>query len=398
MIQKKYRYRSATATIRTINSLYYLHLHQFLLLFTFTKFATICQPISFMPQKKLLQKLLAGEHYSQEEMTFCMNSIMDGFFSDIVIAAMLALLQKKGVTPSEAAGAYYSLMAKANTIELDENAVDTCGTGGDHAGTFNISTTASIIANSAGVLIAKHGNRSVTSSCGSADVLEALGFAIDLPPEATKELFHQTGFAFLFAPLYHPSMKKVAHIRRELGIRTIFNILGPLINPARAKRQLVGVFNKELMELYSEVLLQTGARHALIVHAMTEEGIALDEPSLNGPTHIIEIQNGNISKHTVYPEEFGLTRHALLEIQGGGKDENARIIRRILDGSAPAAQLDAALFTTAMACYVSGKASSIADGFNMARKALESGESEKKFIEILKISTELALKHRPAIN
>jgi len=176
-----------------------------------------------MPQKKLLQKLLAGEHFSQEEMTFCMNSIMDGLFFEIVI----------GVTSAEAAGAYYSLMEKANTIALDDDAVDTCGTGGDHAGTFNISTTASIIANSAGVLIAKHGNRSVTSSCGSADVLEALGFAIDLPPEATKELFQQTGFAFLFAPRYHPSMKRVAHIRRELGIRTIFNILGPLINPAR---------------------------------------------------------------------------------------------------------------------------------------------------------------------
>ena len=351
-----------------------------------------------MPQKKLLQKLLAGEHFSQEEMTFCMNSIMDGLFSEIVIAAMLALLQKKGVTPPETAGAYYGLMAKANTIELNEDAVDTCGTGGDHAGTFNISTTASIIANSAGVRIAKHGNRSVTSSCGSADVLEALGFTIDLPPEATKELFEQTGFAFLFAPLYHPSMKKVAHIRRELGIRTIFNILGPLINPARAKRQLVGVFNRELMKLYAEVLLQTGARHAMIVHAMTEEGIALDEPSLNGPTHIIEIENGNVSEHTVYPEEFGLTRHTLSEIQGGERDENARIIRRILDGSAPTAHLDAALFTTAMACYVSGRAASINEGFIMARGTLESGHSERKFNEILKINAELSLKHRAAIN
>ena len=298
-----------------------------------------------MPQKKLLQKLLAEDNFSQEQMTFCMNSIMDGQFSEIVIAALLALLQKKGVTSNEATGAYYSLMEKAVTIVLDDNAVDTCGTGGDHAGTFNISTTASIIANSAGVQIAKHGNRSVTSSCGSADVLEALGFAIDLPPEATKELFEQTGFAFLFAPLYHPSMKKVAHIRRELGIRTIFNILGPLINPAGAKRQLVGVFNKELMELYTEVLLQIGTRHAMVVHSMTEEGIALDEPSLNGPTHIIEIQNGSVARHTVYPEDFGLNRHALSEIQGGNRDENALIIRNIIDGSAPAAYIDAAIFT-----------------------------------------------------
>jgi anthranilate phosphoribosyltransferase len=351
-----------------------------------------------MPQKKLLHKLLAGDNFSQEEMTFCMNSIMDGHFSDIVIAAVLALLQKKGVTSTEAAGAYYSLMAKANTIVLDDDAVDTCGTGGDHAGTFNISTTASIIANSAGVSIAKHGNRSVTSSCGSADVLEALGFAIDLPPEATKELFDRTGFAFLFAPHYHPSMKKVAHIRRELAIRTIFNILGPLINPARAKRQLVGVFNPELMELYTEVLLQTGTRHAMVVHSMTEEGVALDEPSLNGPTYIIEIQNGAVTRHTVHPEDFGLTRHALSDIQGGNRAENARIIQRILDGSAPAAHLDAALYTTAMACYVSGKAPCINDGFILAKEALESGHTREKFNDILKINAELSARYNLAIN
>ena len=289
-------------------------------------------------------------------------------------------------------------MAKANTIVLDDDAVDTCGTGGDHAGTFNISTTASIIANSAGVNIAKHGNRSVTSSCGSADVLEALGFAIDLPPEATKELFEKTGFAFLFAPLYHPSMKKVAHIRRELGIRTIFNILGPLINPAGAKRQLVGVFNRELMELYTEVLLQTGTRHAMVVHAMTEEGIALDEPSLNGPTDIIEIQNSSVTWHTVYPEDFGITRHALSEIQGGNRDENARIIRNILDGSATAAYIDAALFTTAMTCYVSGTSPCINDGFILAKEVLESGDTEKKFNEILKINAELSSQYRLAVH
>ncbi|MEI7694738.1 MAG: anthranilate phosphoribosyltransferase [Chlorobium sp.] len=351
-----------------------------------------------MPQKKLLQKLLAGENFSQDEMTFCMNSIMDGLFSESVIAALLALQQKKGITPAETAGAYYSLMEKASSIELSEDAVDTCGTGGDHAGTYNISTTASIIANSAGIPIAKHGNRSVTSSCGSADVLEALGFTIDLPPEATKELFERTGFAFLFAPLYHPSMKRVATLRRELGIRTIFNILGPLINPAKTKRQLVGVFNQELMELYTEVFVQTDARHALIVHAMTEEGIALDEPSLNGPTHLIEIQNGTVRRQTLYPEEFGLTRHALAEIQGGSKDENALIILRILDGSAPEAHLDAALYTSAMACYVSGKAESIDAGFLMAGDALKSGRSERAFKEIVRVNRELTGKYRKGIN
>ena len=189
-------------------------------------------------------------------------------------------------------------------------------------------------------------------------------------------------------------MKKVAHIRRELGIRTIFNILGPLINPAGAKRQLVGVFNRELMELYTEVLLQTGTRHAMVVHAMTEEGIALDEPSLNGPTDIIEIQNSSVTRHTVYPEDFGITRHALSEIQGGNRDENAHI----LDGSATAAYIDAALFTTAMTCYVSGTSPCINDGFILAKEVLESGDTEKKFNEILKINAELSSQYRLAVN
>lgn len=342
--------------------------------------------------------MLTGENFSQEEMTYCMNSIMDGTFSDVVIAALLALLQKKGVTAAEAVGAHHSLMQKANTLVLSEDAVDTCGTGGDHAGTFNISTTASIIANSAGVPVAKHGNRSVTSSCGSADVLEALGFTIDLPPEATKELFDATGFAFLFAPLYHPSMKRVAAIRREIGIRTIFNILGPLINPAKAKRQLVGVFNQELMELYTEVLLQTGARHAMIVHSMTEEGIALDEPSLNGPTYVIEICNHSLKRYTLHPEDFGLTRSALSEIKGGSRNENAVIIRSILDGSAPRPHIDASLFTAAMACFVSGKTSSINKGLVMATDALTSGGTENKFNEILKINAELKEKYSYGVN
>ncbi|MBM3422348.1 MAG: anthranilate phosphoribosyltransferase [Chlorobi bacterium] len=351
-----------------------------------------------MAHKNFLHKLLVGEHFSQEEMTQCMNAIMSGFFPDTVVAALLALLQRKGITSPELTGAYFSLIAKTNIIDLHDNAVDTCGTGGDHAGTFNISTIGSIIANSVGVPIAKHGNRSVTSSCGSADVLEELGFSIDLPAEATGELFSHTGFAFLFAPIYHPSMKQVAQVRRDLGIRTIFNMLGPLVNPARSKRQLVGVFSSELMELYTEVLLQTGAQHAMIVHSMTEEGVALDEPSLNGPTYIVEIQNGYVCRHTVQPEDFGLDRHPLSAIQGGDRKKNAAIIRSILDGSASASQMDAALYTAAMACYVSGKASCIDEGMSMSKDALESGETEKKFGRILALNAELSARYRESVN
>lgn len=351
-----------------------------------------------MAHKNFLHKLLSGEHFTQEEMMQCMNAIMNGVFPDTVVAALLALLQQKGITSSELTGAYFSLIAKANIIDLHENAVDTCGTGGDHAGTFNISTIGSIIANSVGVPVAKHGNRSITSSCGSADVLEELGFAIDLPAEATGELFAHTGFAFLFAPIYHPSMKRVARVRKDLGIRTIFNMLGPLVNPARSRRQLVGVFSSELMELYTEVLLQTGARHAMIVHSMTEEGVALDEPSLNGPTYIVEIQNGYVCRHTVQPEDFGLDRHPLSAIQGGDRKKNAAIIRSILDGSASPAQVDAALYTAAMACYVSGKANCIDDGMDMSRETLESGATARQFDRIIELNAGLSARFSKAVN
>jgi anthranilate phosphoribosyltransferase len=351
-----------------------------------------------MPQKKLLNILMAGKDLAREEMTLCMNNIMDGAFSDIVLAALLALLQKKGVTADEAAGAYASIMARATLCKLDEDAVDTCGTGGDHTGTFNISTAAAIIACGAGVSIAKHGNRSMTSRCGSADVLEALGFAIDLPPAATEELFRQTGFAFLFAPLYHPSMKAVAHVRRELGIRTIFNMLGPLLNPAGVKRQLVGVFEPDLMDLYGTVLQATGCRHSLIVYGETETGAAFDEPSISGPTHILELHEGVMARHIVNPEDFGFNRCPIEDLAGGNREENAIIIRNILDGSATRAKTEAALYAAAMTCYVSGKASCIDEGVCMASESLESGQASCKFTAVLQLNRELSGKHKALIN
>ncbi|NTW63302.1 MAG: anthranilate phosphoribosyltransferase [Chlorobiaceae bacterium] len=351
-----------------------------------------------MPHKKLLNMLMAGNDFARDEMTLCMNNIMDGAFSDIVLAALLALLQKKGITPDEAAGACASIMAKATLCRLDDDAVDTCGTGGDHAGTFNISTAAAFIACGAGINIAKHGNRSITSRCGSADVLEALGFTIDLPPEATEELFRQTGFAFLFAPLYHPSMKAVAHVRKELGIKTIFNILGPLLNPAGVKRQLVGVFEPALMELYGSVLQATGCRHTLIVHGETETGAAFDEPSLSGPTYILELNDGVKARHTVYPEDFGFNRWPVKDLSGGNREENAVIIRNILDGSATKAKIEAALYAAAMTCYVSGKASCIDEGVCMVNDSLESGQAACKFAAILQLNGELSRKHKIQIN
>lgn len=343
-----------------------------------------------MPQKKLLQKLLDDHELSFEEMHCCMDGIMDGSFSDAVVSALLVLLQKKGVSAAETVSALESLMARAAPVAISADAIDTCGTGGDHAGTYNISTMASIIANGAGVAVAKHGNRSVTSSCGSADVLEALGFRIDLPPEASEVLFAETGFAFLFAPLYHPSMKRVAAVRRELGVRTIFNMLGPLLNPARSRRQLVGVFSPELMELYAAVLLRLPTRHAFVVHSVSADGIALDEPAPDSVTRVIEIRDGVQHQLSFHPEEFGLRCHSVQDIQGGSRETNAALIRAILDGSAKQAYIDSALYTSAMACYVGGDAASMHQGFAMAAEALSSGAAERKFAEICRLNRDLA--------
>ncbi|MGC8774671.1 MAG: anthranilate phosphoribosyltransferase [Chlorobaculum sp.] len=351
-----------------------------------------------MRQQEILQKLLEGHDLSRQEMETCMNSIMENRFTDAGTGAILALLQKKGATPAEAIGACTSIVSKSTPVTLDQQAVDTCGTGGDHTGTFNISTAAAFIACGAGIPIAKHGNRSITSKCGSADVLEALGYQVDLPPCATEELFRETGFAFLFAPLYHPSMKAVAAIRKELGIRTIFNMLGPIINPARVRRQLIGVFDPSVMDIYAEVLLLNGCDHAMLVHGSTGNSMGLDEPSVCGPTSMIELHQGQIIRHTVEPEDFGLGRWDIGDLAGGDSHVNAQIIREILDGSAPQAKIDAALFASAITCYVSGKASCIDEGMSLSKGSLETCEALDKMNLIIETNQRLAQKCASATN
>ncbi|KAA6233023.1 anthranilate phosphoribosyltransferase [Chlorobium phaeovibrioides] len=346
-----------------------------------------------MAHTEILDTLQQGSKLSKPEMKRCMDAIMDGAIPDTAIATILTLLQKNGISADEIAGARESLIERATPITLDERAVDTCGTGGDSAGTFNISTAAALIANAAGVSIAKHGNRSVTSQCGSADVLEALGLPIELHPEATMALYRQTGFAFLYAPLYHPAMKKVAPIRKSLGIRTIFNILGPLLNPARVKRQLVGVFEPSLMELYAEALRQSGCSHALIVHGETESGLPLDEASVSGRTHIIELQNNVTCRHTTKPTDFHLQQWPIADLAGGTREENALLITRLLEGKATQAQREAALFAAAIACYVSGNANCIDEGICMAKEALAERRALRNLEAIIEISRDLERKY-----
>jgi anthranilate phosphoribosyltransferase len=351
-----------------------------------------------MRQQEILQKLLEGHDLSRQEMETCMNSIMENLFSEAGTGAILALLQKKGISPAEAIGACECIVSRATPVTLDPQAVDTCGTGGDHTGTFNISTAAAFIACGAGVPIAKHGNRSITSKCGSADVLEALGYQVDLPPCATEELFRQTGFAFLFAPLYHPSMKAVAGIRKELGIRTIFNMLGPVINPARVRRQLIGVFDPSVMEIYAEVLALAGCDHAMLVHGCAGNGMGMDEPSVCGPTSMIELIDGQLLRHTVEPEEFGLGRWEIGDLAGGDSLANAQIIREVLDGSASQAKIDAALFASAITCYVSGMASCIDEGMSMSKGSLETCQALEKMNLIIEMNRQLATKCDSASN
>lgn len=343
-----------------------------------------------MRQQELLQKLLEGIDLSEHDMETCMHSIMDSRYTPAAVAAILALLQKKGVTAAEVLGSCQAILSMATPVNLDPHAVDTCGTGGDHTGTFNISTAASFIACGAGVPIAKHGNRSITSKCGSADVMEALGYAIDLPPASTEELFRQTGYAFLFAPLYHPAMKAVAAIRRELGIRTIFNMLGPLLNPARVQRQLLGVFDPSMMAIYAEVLTRSGCEHAMIVHGTTEDGRGLDEASVCGPTTVIELRDGDVRHFVIDAEEFGFRHWKLADLEGGDSETNAWIIRQIMDGSAPDAKIDAALFAAGLACYVSGKAGSLHDGVNLARESLRSGRAAAALGKVIETNRSLS--------
>ena len=351
-----------------------------------------------MQQQEILQKLLAGTILSEQDMEICMNSIMDSRFTPAGIGAILAMLQMRGITAGEAIGAWEGVMDMATPIALAPNAVDTCGTGGDHTGTFNISTAAALIACGAGVPIAKHGNRSVTSKCGSADVIEVLGYKVDLPPEASEIQFQETGFAFLFAPLYHPAMKAVAPIRRELGIRTIFNMLGPLLNPAKVRRQLIGVFDPSVMDIYAEVLMHAGCDHAIIVHGETGTGMGLDEPSVCGTTELLELLNGQTTRYTVSPEDFGLGRWSLEELEGGDKDDNARIILQLLDGSASQAKIDAALYAAAITCYVSGLANCIDDGLSKAKESLESGHASEKLAKIVEVNHRLAAEYKKAEN
>jgi anthranilate phosphoribosyltransferase len=321
---------------------------------------------------------------SRDEARGLMQQILAGELSDIEIAALVGALAARGETPEEVAG-FVDVMRGAVTrvpLSADEQAllVDTCGTGGDASKTFNISTASALVAAAAGAFIAKHGNRAITSQCGSADVLEALGIPVDLAPEDASTALRRHRFAFLHAPSLHPAMKAVMPVRKALKIRTVFNLLGPLTNPAGASAQVMGVYAQSAVAVVAETMALLGTRHAFVVHGIAEEADGtirgLDELSISGPTHLAEVRNGVVVLSTITPEEVGLTRAPLSALAGGGAKENAGILTAIFSGE-QGPRRDIVLLNAAAVLVAADLSPDLLTGIALAARTIDSGAVTK---------------------
>lgn len=328
--------------------------------------------------KDALLKIQKGQFLSESEMMDCMTKIMEGACDPAQIGAFLMGLSMRAESIEEITGAARVMRDKALPINAPEGAVDCCGTGGDKSGTYNISTAVAIVAAACGVPIAKHGNRSSSSKSGAADVLEALGVNLDVPQEKLEEALRLFNFAFLMAPNHHQAMKHVVPVRRALGVRTIFNILGPLANPAKTKFQLLGVYDRKLILPIASVLRNLGTKNAWVVHG--EDG--LDEITLTGTTYIARLDNGQIIEDTLRPEDFGLRQCMPADLLGGTPQENAAALRAILSGQKNAYR-DIVLANTAAVLMVSGKEQNLTDASRTAAHAVDSGNSLKLLEEYI---------------
>jgi anthranilate phosphoribosyltransferase len=332
-----------------------------------------------------IKRAVDGKHLERDEMHEVFAAVMDGQATDVQKSALLVALRMKGETPDEITGAALAMRERVTPLDVERDGlIDTCGTGGDGRGTFNISTIAALVAAGAGASVAKHGNRAVSSSCGSADVLSALGVHIDLDAPRMSQVLRRAGIAFLFAPKLHPAMSAVAGVRRELGVRTIFNVLGPLTNPAFARRQVLGVYADRLTETVAQVLAALGAEHALVVHSRD----GLDEISVSAATHVCEVKDGDVRSYDITPEELGVRRHSLDALAGGDARQNAEIARAVLRGE-NGARHDIVVANAGAACYVAGLAPTIREGAELARESLRSGRAAEKLEQLIAISNEL---------
>jgi anthranilate phosphoribosyltransferase len=329
-----------------------------------------------------LARLLDRHDLSRDEAREAMSEIMRGDATPAQIAGFLVALRAKGETADEIAGCAEAMREHVLPVEPKRrDLVDTAGTGGDGKHTLNISTAAALVAAAAGAGVAKHGNRAASSQTGSADVLEALGFNLDLAPERIAESIDELGFGFMFAQAHHPAMKHAAPVRRELGTRTVFNVLGPLTNPARARAQVVGVYSDTLVRPIAEALAQLGARRAFVVHGAG----GIDELSPVGPSLVCEVENGGVRERTIDPEELGLARCAVEDLAGGAPDENARAIRTVFAGE-QGPKRDAILLNAAGAIAAGGHADDLREGLELARKALDSGSAAARLDELVEFS------------
>ncbi len=332
--------------------------------------------------RESLGRLIHRQDLQEEEMAGLMGQIMSGNATDAQIGAVMAALATKGETFSELAGAARAMRRKATRIQTNADVVvDTCGTGGDSLNTFNISTTAAFVVAGCGVTVAKHGNRSVSSKCGSADLLEALGVNLEIGPEVVEEAVREMGIGFLFAPKFHGAMRHAAKARKELGVRSIFNMLGPLTNPAGANCQLIGVYSPTLTEMFAQALKLLGARRALVVHG--HEG--LDEISVCASTRISELNNGTIRTFDVTPEQLVGRRSEQGDMSGGNPVENAVITRKVLEGT-KGPKRDVVVVNAGAALVVAGIADDFAGGIRMAREAIDEGRALSKLDQLVRFT------------
>ena len=340
--------------------------------------------------KQTIQAVVGGRELSTDEATAAMDAIMTGQVTGAQIGALVTALRMRGETVQEIAGFAAAMRRHALKVEVSPGGgplVDTCGTGGDASGTFNVSTTASFAIAAAGVRVAKHGNRAVTSRCGSADLLEGLGVRIELSPGQVARCVEEVGIGFMYAPAFHPAMRFVGPARREIGIRTVFNVLGPLTNPAGARHQLVGVGHAGIARTLAEVLARLGSEHAVLVHA--EEG--LDELGIAGPSAVTEYdaRAGGIRTYHVTPEEFGLVRGTVADLRGGGPAENVEITRAILAG-ADGPRRSITLLNAGAGIYAANAAASFAAGIALAAEAIDSGRALARVEELAAFTRRLA--------
>ncbi len=333
--------------------------------------------------KRLITRVADGQTLSESETLAALDLLMSGVAPPVAMGAFLMALRVRGETIEEITGAAKFLRARMTSVDAPPNAVDIVGTGGDSHGTYNVSTAATFVAAGAGVVIAKHGNRAVTSLSGASDVLSALGVKLDVPPVAVTRAISDAGVGFLWAPLYHPAMKTWAPIRADLGVRTLFNLLGPLCNPASVKRQVLGVYDRKLLEPIAQVLKNLGSVHAWVVHGSD----GMDELTTTGVTTVAELNNGTITVFEVTPEDAGLPRAGLAALKGGDAAHNATALRALLLGE-PGAYRDIVVLNAAAALIVAGKASGLEDGVARAQTSIDSGRAAQALDRLVAVTNE----------